>query len=98
MQLTRADVQIVHQPAEHYFEATIQGAQIGTANYRMTGKIMALTHTMVDPEYRGQGIADQLVHTALEYARAEGFTVKPVCWFVELYIQRHPQYWALVHQ
>lgn len=47
-------------------------------------------------EYDGQGVADRLVHVALEAAKAEGAKVVPLCLFVKVYIQRHKEYEPLV--
>ena len=41
---------------------------------------------------RGGGIASQLTHRALEYAREHGYRVMPSCPFVAAYIERHPEY------
>ena len=40
---------------------------------------MKITHTEVDKEHSGKGIATELVKTAVEYARHKNLKVKPLC-------------------
>jgi predicted GNAT family acetyltransferase len=50
-------------------------------------------HTGVPPQYRGQGIAEKLVATAMNDAREAGFKIVPVCSYVVAQFRRHPE-WA----
>ena len=52
--------------------------------------VLELDHTWVDPEIRGLGHGDTLAKAALDWARAEGKRVIPLCPFVRHYIDRHP--------
>ncbi|MCM2275341.1 MAG: N-acetyltransferase, partial [Candidatus Didemnitutus sp.] len=53
------------------------------------------THTLVPPQLRGRGLAEALVRRALDDARAAGRKVVPACSYVDVFIQRHPDYQAL---
>ncbi|MDB5539964.1 MAG: N-acetyltransferase [Devosia sp.] len=50
-------------------------------------------HTGVPPQYRGHGIAEQLVKAAMDNARATGNKIVPVCSYVVAQFRRHPE-WA----
>lgn len=50
-------------------------------------------HTYVPDALRGRGIADRLLAALLEDARAQGFTIIPLCPFVASQARRHPE-WA----
>lgn len=50
-------------------------------------------HTGVPPQYRGHGIAEQLVKAAMDHARATGGKIVPVCSYVVAQFRRHPE-WA----
>ena len=50
-------------------------------------------HTYVPDSLRGQGLADQLLGALLADARAQGFTIVPLCPFVAGQARRHPD-WA----
>ena len=57
---------------------------------------MALTHTGVPKEIERRGIGSALVKAALEYAQSKGLKVKPLCPFVQRYVERHTEYAGLV--
>jgi predicted GNAT family acetyltransferase len=54
--------------------------------------VLFIDHTFVDPTYRGQGLANQLVKAGVEKARAEGKTIKPICSFVKREFDRVAEY------
>lgn len=78
-----------HNAAQQRFECTVEG-HLCVADYRLAGRVMQMTHTGVHPSLEGRGIAAALVAAALEHARAQGFKVDPVCSYVRVYMQRHP--------
>lgn len=44
------------------------------------------THTYVPFRLRGKGIAEQLVKTALNWAREHRLTIKSQCWYVDKFL------------
>lgn len=86
---------VVHNEDERRFESTTDGLTAVT-EYTLTDGVMVFTHTEVPPELEGRGIAGTLVRTALEHARTEDVSVRPVCPFVKSYIKRHPEFQDLV--
>jgi predicted GNAT family acetyltransferase len=50
----------------------------------------------VFPEFRGQGIATDLIRTVLDDVRAQGRTVTNYCPVVAAFIDDHPEYADLV--
>ena len=87
--------QVEHNPAAGRFEAAVDG-QLAQAQYRRVGERILFTHTEVPEQLEGRGIASKLAKTALDYSRAEGLTVVPLCPFIASYIERHPEYADLV--
>ena len=81
--------------AESRFEVTVDGA-LAVAAYELREGEIIFTHTEVPPEVGGRGVAQQLVKTGLEHARANDLRVVPLCSYVESYIKRNPQYQDLV--
>ncbi|MBF6172451.1 GNAT family N-acetyltransferase [Nocardia blacklockiae] len=53
-------------------------------------------HTLTFPEFRGRGVAAQIVEFALRDARAADAAVIPTCWYVEKFIGEHREYADLV--
>jgi predicted GNAT family acetyltransferase len=59
------------------------------------GKIF-LTHTEVPSKFEGKGVGSALVKQVLDDIRQKGLTLVPLCPFVAAYINRHPEYNALL--
>jgi len=88
-------IPVVHNEAEHRFEATVDG-RLSVAEYRIEGDRMIFTHTFVPPELRGHGIAEKLVRTGLEHARGKNFRVVPACSYVDVFVRRHAEFKPLL--
>jgi predicted GNAT family acetyltransferase len=85
-----AMIDVIRNVAASRFEATVDG-QLCIADYRLRGRVMVMPHTVVPPALQGRGIAAELVRRALDWARAEGLKVEPLCSYVALYMRRHPE-------
>jgi predicted GNAT family acetyltransferase len=83
-----------HNPSARRYEVEIEG-RLAVAEYEWRDGRQVFTHTFVPPELRGRGVAEELVRTALEDARAAGRKVTPVCSYVAKYLERHPEYAGL---
>jgi predicted GNAT family acetyltransferase len=59
--------------------------------------VMTITHTGVPTALGGRGLAGEITKFALDHARAQGWKVIPQCSYVAAYINKHPEYTALVH-
>jgi hypothetical protein len=88
-------MQIKDNPAKHRFETEVEG-RLAVAEYALDGDMITFTHTIVPSELEGRGIGSALAKAALEVARERGFAVVPRCPFIRGYIERHPEYQALV--
>jgi predicted GNAT family acetyltransferase len=86
---TAADVRVLDVPEHSRFEIRVGGELAGFAEYRRRPPLIAFTHTLIDPRFEGQGLAHQLVETALSQARSEGLSVLPFCPFVRGFIASH---------
>jgi len=93
---TAENIVVENDQAAKRFAARIDGKE-AFIQYRYADDNLVLVHTEVPDSLSGRGIAGKLVHTALEYARAEGVKVIPLCPFVSSYIRRHPEYESLVY-
>src|SRR6478735_5006788 len=91
-----ADIRVVDVPNQSRFEIRVDGEVAGFTEYRRRPGLIAFVHTLIDPRFEGQGLASQLVRTALTEARADGLAVVPFCPFVRSYIAGHPEYLDLV--
>ena len=86
---------IVHNAAKNRFELDVDGQTVFT-EYRRANGVLTFYHTLTPPALRGRGLAAKVVQAALEYARAEGLKVIPLCWYVSGHIQSHPEFRELL--
>jgi uncharacterized protein len=91
-----AAVDVHDDPEEERYEAAVDGALAGFAEYRQKPGLIAFVHIEVDDAFEHQGVGSILIHEALEDARQRGLDVLPFCPFVNSYIQQHRQYVDLV--
>jgi predicted GNAT family acetyltransferase len=94
--LPDADIHFVDVPDRSRFEIRVGDEVAGFTEYRRRPGLIAFIHTLTDPRFEGQGLASDLVRTALSQARADGLSVLPFCPFVRAYIARHTEYLDLV--
>ena len=87
--------QVEDNPALGRFEMRSGG---GTAfvEYRRAGERIALLHTEVPEASSGKGVGSKLVSGTLDAVRAEGSKVVARCELVAAYVERHPEYRAMV--
>jgi predicted GNAT family acetyltransferase len=53
---------------------------------------MIIEHTEVSDELRGKKVGDQLVHTAVEYARTNNIKIIPLCPFANAVFKKKEEY------
>ena len=83
-------IEVVDVADRERYEITVDGALAGYCDHHERDGVMVLPHTVVDPRYRGRGLAARLVERALADARERGLKVAPQCWYVAQYIDEHP--------
>jgi predicted GNAT family acetyltransferase len=88
-------IKVRHNAAEKRFEIEIE-AHLAVLDYELEGATITFSHTGVPPALEGRGLGSKLVRAGLDYARAQGLQVAPVCPFVASYIQRKPEYQDLL--
>lgn len=80
------------------YEAHVDGALAGFAEYQLTDRLIIFTHTEVKSEFEGQGVASAIARFALDDVRADGHReVMPLCPFIKGWIARHADYRDLVY-
>ena len=53
---------------------------------------MIIEHTEVSDELKGQNVGNQLLHTAVEYARTHNMKIIPLCPFANSVFKKKPEY------
>jgi predicted GNAT family acetyltransferase len=86
------DVQVQDNPGRGRFEILVGGEVAGLAAYRRRDGRVVVTHSEIDPEFRGRGLAGELARQTLDTIRERGEQVVPLCPFFAKYISEHPEY------
>ncbi|HWG84966.1 MAG TPA: GNAT family N-acetyltransferase [Deinococcales bacterium] len=87
-----AAVTVRDNPAAHQYEASLDGRVVGMAQYLTSGSTLVFTHTEVNEDLEGRGIASRLVRAALDDVRARGLRAAPLCPYVKAFLERNPEY------
>lgn len=90
---------VVHEESNSRFVIEVDGNEAGFAEYKNVGDdVREFHHTVVNPDYRGQGLSKPLIMEALESTREAGYSVIPTCSAVEGFIEKNPDFQDMVHQ
>ncbi len=82
---------IRHIPEQNRFVVDYQGAQAilqyAIFNGDTKGVVLDITSTYVPPEFRGKGLAEKLVRTALAWGKQQGYELQASCWYAAKFIR-----------
>ncbi|MEU4240326.1 GNAT family N-acetyltransferase [Actinoplanes sp. NPDC026619] len=87
-----SDIEVRDNASQHRFELLVDGAVAGLAVYRLREDAVVVTHSEVNPQFRGQGLGNELAQRTLDLLRSRGAKVVPLCPFFARYVQEHPGY------
>jgi len=91
-----AEVEVRRDDAAHVYAATRAGRELANLRYDETdGRIVILTTTVV-PEFRGRGIASQLIAYALDDIRDRGKRITVYCPLVRAFLSENRQFADLI--
>ena len=68
------------------------GEWIAELTYVRDDGTMTIDHTEIDEKLRGEGIGQDLVKSAVEYARDQGLKINAVCPYAKKVIERTPEF------
>ena len=100
-------LQIIENSAQDRFELWLDGDLVGIMGYAVEGGdctpgragagcVVALMHTVVMEDYWHRGLAAVLVSHTLDIARERGWHIRPVCTYVQGFVEKNPDYASLV--
>jgi predicted GNAT family acetyltransferase len=79
-------------PARGRYELYVDDELAGFLAYRAQGDGVLFSSTVVDPRFRGRGLAAELVQCAMDEAERKGLSVRTTCWYVSQWLVNHPDY------
>ena len=88
--MDKNSLSVVHNESANRFEIQVED-QIAELTYNLQDGRITFTHTGVPAELEGNGLGSMLVQAGLKYAWENDLKVKATCWFVNGYIERHPE-------
>ena len=74
------------------YELYVDDVLVGIADFHEVGTDVVIPHTEITPARRGKGLGDVLVTAVLDDIRVRGQHVVPQCWFVDEFLELHPDY------
>lgn len=93
-----SDVTVTRNDSESRYEARIDGQLAGFTEFVPGEGMLVFPHTVVLPEYEGQGVGSTLARGALDDVRARGQKVLATCPFIHGWMVRHPDYMDLFYK
>jgi predicted GNAT family acetyltransferase len=93
---TGEEVRVVHHAGDEYYELLVDGEQAGLLIYHVIGSHLAITHTVIEPTYRGRGLSWELIARALDDIRTRSVKVSNYCTVVRRFVELNPAYGDLL--
>ena len=90
------DTEVRDDPENRCFVLYFDGEPAGKAFYRVRDGVTVITHSEVDPRFRGKGLGNELARQTLDRLRTQGARVIPSCPFFARYVSEHPEYDDLI--
>lgn len=80
------------------FVAEENGKRMGYLSYEWASKtVFAIMHTVVEDAFRGQGVARALLNAAVDFARENGYRIRPICPYADNLFQRDKSYQDVIY-
>lgn len=76
------------------FFVELNGKQEAIMTYVYAGKNIIIDHTEVHDVFKGEGVGYKLVEAAVDFARAKGIKIKPLCPFANAVFKKKSQEYA----
>ncbi|OBB48468.1 GNAT family N-acetyltransferase [Mycobacterium sp. 852002-51961_SCH5331710] len=74
------------------YAIAVDQKEVGFAEFADRDGQRVFTHTEVDSDFEGRGLATILIGEALQKTREDGLRIVPVCEMVASYVEKHDEY------
>ncbi|MCY4779433.1 GNAT family N-acetyltransferase [Sphingobacterium sp. UT-1RO-CII-1] len=89
-------MELIHVEEQKEWLALNDEVQIGKLVYKIEDGFLIITHTEVEPYYRGNKIAEDLVLATIDQAQNQTLKIKPECSFAAIVFDRYPEHAELL--
>jgi uncharacterized protein len=87
------DIERIEHGSKGAFIIKVNDQRLAEMTYSKAGdKLIIIDHTDVSDALRGKGAGKQLVHAAVEYARANQIKILPLCPFAKAVFDKTPEF------
>jgi predicted GNAT family acetyltransferase len=83
---------VTHNEDKQRYEIAVDGILAGFTQATEQGDVVTFPHTVIFDQFEGQGLASELVTSALDDVRVSGKQVVATCPYVARFIEKHPDY------
>ena len=88
---TDATVAVRRNDDASRYEVLVGDELAGYTEYELGDGSIEFVHTVVDPNFEGQGLGGKLAKGALVDAKDRGLRITSRCSFMSSYLERHPE-------
>ena len=87
---------LTHEADAHRYTLRIDGELVSVVDYAVRGELISFTRTYTNPAKRGSGYAAEVVEFAVNDVEATSERrIVPMCWYVGVWFDQHPERAAL---
>ncbi|APT83360.1 GNAT family N-acetyltransferase [Corynebacterium ammoniagenes] len=91
--------EVTHNTDRKRFVLTVDGETAGFADYVTPSEdVRDFNHTVINPDFRGQGLSSPLVKAALDDTREAGLKAVASCSAVQHFVNKNPEYEDLIRR
>jgi uncharacterized protein len=86
------DTAVHDNPDRRRFELRAGDQVAGIAAYRVRDGVTVITHSEIDPAFRGQGLGSELARQTMDLLKSQQARVITACPFFAKYVTEHREY------
>ena len=89
-------LEVRHDAENRFYEVLDGGRSAGLLVYELQGTHMTLTHTFIEDEFKGRGLAVILIREALKDIREQSVEVTNRCPVVDRFVAARPEFASVI--
>ena len=89
-------LEVVHHPADRFYELLVDGKPAGLVVYEDAGGRYVFTHTFIAEDFRGRGLSWTLMRGVMDDVKQRRIAMKNYCPVLDRFIEKNPEYAPLL--